>query len=164
LRLSQEDRAIRDAIQRGKARDSINLEIRHATTVDDLRRELLSDDYEVLHFSGHGDFDTLLFENEAGKKLESPLDAIAALVEHHPSIKCVILNACNSVAAITKPLADITVGMDEAVDDAAAIEFSRGFYDAVAAGKSYEYAVQEGQIACRAKNLDIPLKILKSLP
>ena len=51
--------------------------------------------------------------------------------------------------------------MDKAVDDAAAIEFSRGFYDAVAAGKSYEFAVNEGEIACKAKNIEIPLKMLK---
>jgi hypothetical protein len=50
-----------------KARDSITLEIRHAATVDDLRHALLDDAYDVLHFSGHGDFDTLLFENEQGK-------------------------------------------------------------------------------------------------
>jgi len=161
LKLTQEGRAIREAIQLGKARDSITLDIRHAVTVDDLRRALLDDGYEVLHFSGHGDFDSLLFETEQGKKLDSPIDAIAALVEHHPSIKCVILNACNSIASLTKPLADITVGMDNTVDDAAAIEFSRGFYDAVAAGKSYEFAVKEGEIACQAKNLGLPLKLLK---
>jgi NTP pyrophosphatase (non-canonical NTP hydrolase) len=161
LKLSQEDRAIREAIQRGKSRDSITLEIRHATTIDDLRRALLDDGYQVLHFSGHGSFDSLLFENEQGKKVDSPIDAVAALIAHHPSIECVILNACNSVAAITKPLAAITVGMDNAVDDAAAIEFSRGFYDAVAAGKSYEFAVKEGEIACQTKQLDLPLKVLK---
>ncbi len=127
LRLQQEDRTIREAIQRGKARDYISLEIRHATTVDDLRHELLNDGYQVLHFSGHGDFASLLFENENGKMLDSPLDAIAALVSHHPSIKCVILNACNSLAALSKPIAEVTIGMDNAVGDEAAVEFSRGF-------------------------------------
>lgn len=161
LRLSQEDRAIRQAIQLGKARDSISVETRHATTVDDLRRELLNNGYDILHFSGHGDFDTLLFQNESGKTLESPIDAIAELIKHRPSIKCVILNACNSVAAITKPLADITIGMDKSVGDDAAIEFSRGFYDAVAAGQGYEYAAKEGEIACKTKNLEIPVKVLK---
>jgi hypothetical protein len=161
LRLNQEERAIREAIQRGKARDSISLEVRHATTVDDLRRELLDDGYEVLHFSGHGDFDTLLFEKGDGKKLESPIEALSALIARHPSIKCVILNACNSAAGLTQPLGDITVGMDKPVSDEAAIEFSRGFYDAVAAGRNYEDAIEEGKISCKAKTLEIPLKVLK---
>jgi hypothetical protein len=161
LRLSEEDRAIREAIQRGKARESIHLEIRHATTIDDLRHELLNDAYEILHFSGHGDLDALLFENDKGKKLNAPLNAISSLVGHHPSIKCVILNACDSVAAVSTPIADVTVGMDSSVNNAAAIEFSRGFYDAVAAGKSYEFAIKEGQIACETKGLKLPLKTLK---
>lgn len=55
----------------------------------------------------------------------------------------------------------MTVGMDNTVDNAAAIEFSRGFYDAVAAGKSFEFAVKEGEIACKGKNLELPLKVLK---
>jgi NTP pyrophosphatase (non-canonical NTP hydrolase) len=161
LRLSVEERAIREAVQRGKARDSVSLEFRNATTVDDLRRALLDDGYEILHFSGHGDFDVLLFENDQGKKLESPLEAIAALVRQYASIKCVILNSCSSLAALTTPIADVTVGMESSVDNAAAVEFSRGFYDAVAAGKSYDFCIQEGQIACKTKNLDLPLKILK---
>jgi NTP pyrophosphatase (non-canonical NTP hydrolase) len=161
LKLGQEDRAIRDAVQRGKARDSITLEIRHAATIDDLRRALLDDGYQVLHFSGHGNVDSLLFETEQGRKLASPLDAIAALIEHHSSIECVILNACDSLAAIIEPLADYTVGMGSTVDDAAAIEFSRGFYDAVAAGKSYEFAVEEGKLACQGKKLDLPVKMLR---
>jgi NTP pyrophosphatase (non-canonical NTP hydrolase) len=78
LRLSQEDRAIRQAIQRGRARDFISLEVRHATTVDDLRHALLDDSYEVLHFSGHGDSDTLVFEDTAGKKHMSRCHSLAS--------------------------------------------------------------------------------------
>lgn len=162
LKLQQEERVIREAVRGGKARDSISLDTRHATTVDDLRRALLDDGYQVLHFSGHGDFDALLFENEQGKKLDSPLDAIAALVRHHPSIKCVILSACNSTAALNAPIAEITIGMDNPVDDSAAIEFSRGFYDAIAAGKSYDDAINEGEIACQLKSLELPLKVLRA--
>jgi hypothetical protein len=111
-------------------------------------------------FSGHGDFASLLFEDEEGKALDSPLDAIGALVGHHPSIKCVILNACNSVAALASPIAEFTIGMDSSVDDDAAIQFAQGFYDAIAAGKPYEFAVQEGKLACQTKGLVIPLRVL----
>lgn len=161
LRLAQEDRVIRQALQRGKARDHVSLEVRHATTVDDLRHALLDDGYEVLHFSGHGSFDALLFEDSQGKKLDAPLDAICALVAHHPSIKCVILNACDSVAALSKPVADVTIGMDSAVDDEAAIQFAQGFYDAIGAGKSFDFAINEGELACQTKGLTLPLKVLK---
>ncbi len=147
---------------RGRNRTVSRLEFRHATTVDELRLALLDDGYKVLHFSGHGDFDCLLFENEQGKKLDSPLNAVGALVKRHPSINCVILNACNSTAALSTPIAEITIGMDSPVDDRAAVEFSRGFYDAIAAGKSYEDAIAEGKLACQLKKLDLPLKVLKA--
>jgi hypothetical protein len=51
--------------------------------------------------------------------------------------------------------------MDSTVDDEAAIEFSRGFYDAVAAGRSLERAVREGKASCESKNLTAPIKTLK---
>jgi NTP pyrophosphatase (non-canonical NTP hydrolase) len=161
LRLTQEDRVIRKALERGKAREHVSVEVRHATTVDDLRRVLLNDGYEILHFSGHGDFNALLFEDSQGNGVESPLKAIAALVAHHPTIRCVVLNACNSLAALTEPLADFTIGMETPVDDEAAIQFAEGFYDAIAAGKSYDFAFEEGKIACEAKAFTLPIKMLK---
>jgi hypothetical protein len=51
--------------------------------------------------------------------------------------------------------------MDNTVDDDAAIQFARGFYDAVAAGKWYEFAIEEGKIACTAKGLALSLDVLK---
>jgi NTP pyrophosphatase (non-canonical NTP hydrolase) len=161
LRLTQEERAIRQALQRGKARDFISLETRQSATVDDLRHALLDDGYQVLHFSGHGDSDSLLFEDASSNVQISPLDAIASLTEQHPSIKCVVLNACQSLSTLTNSLADVTIGMDNFVDDLAAIEFAQGFYDAIAAGKPYDYAIKEGELACKLKGLSLPLKILK---
>ena len=46
---------------------------------------------------------------------------------------------------MSKPVADLTIGMDSSVDDEAAIQFARGFYDAIAASKSYEFAIREGE-------------------
>jgi len=161
LRLEQEERAIRHAIERGKARDNVSVEFRHATTVDDLRHALLDDSYQVLHFGGHGEFDTLLFEDERSNVVKSPMEAIISLVDHHPSIQCVVLNACNSAAGLHTAIADFTIGMDQTVGDDAAIQFAQGFYDAVAAGKSYEFAIEEGRISCDAKKLTLPLRVLK---
>ena len=54
LRLGAEDRTIRECFRRGKMRDSIELVVRHAATVDDVRRALLDDEFTIVHFSGHG--------------------------------------------------------------------------------------------------------------
>ena len=161
LELGQEERVIRGAIVRGKARDSISIEIRHAANADDLRHALLDADYQILHFSGHADLESLFFTNEVGTKTTSPIAAIESIVKQHPSVKCLILNACDSMALLDKPLADFTIGMDSTVSDEGAIEFSRGFYDAIAAGRTIQYAVEEGRTCCETKNLSVPIRVLK---
>jgi hypothetical protein len=50
--------------------------------------------------------------------------------------------------------------MEKAIDDQAAIEFARGFYDAVGAGKDFDFAVEEGKSAAALKGYDLPIKIL----
>ena len=161
LDLGREERIIREAIKLGKARDSISIESRTAATSDDLRRALLDADYQILHFSGHGDLDSLLFTNELGKKAPTPIESLESILRQHPSVRCLILNACDSMSVLTVAMADFTIGMDSTVSDEGAIEFSRGFYDAIAAGRSLEYAVEEGKASCESKNLTAPIKMLK---
>ncbi len=161
LDLGREERIIREAIKLGKLRDNISIESRTAATADDLRRALLDADYQILHFSGHGDLDSLFFTNELGKKAPTPIEAIESILRQHPAVRCLILNACDSMVILTTAITDFTIGMDSTVDDDAAIEFSRGFYDAIAAGRSLELAVEEGKASCESKNLTAPVKVLK---
>jgi len=161
LDLGREQKAVQDAITRGRARDSVKLDTRNAATADDLRRALLDGDYQILHFSGHGDLESLLFTTEAGKQAATPIDAFGTILKQHPTVTCLILNACDSMSSLNNPIADYTIGMDSSVDDEAAIEFSRGFYDAVAAGRDIEYSIEEGKASCESKGLKIPVKVLK---
>ena len=54
LDVASEDRIIRECIQLSEHRDNIDLEILHASTIHDVRRALLRNDYRIIHFSGHG--------------------------------------------------------------------------------------------------------------
>lgn len=65
LRLGEEDRTIQECVRRSKNRDNLSLIIHHAATVDDIRRALLDNDYEIVHFSGHGTGTGLAFEDNA---------------------------------------------------------------------------------------------------
>jgi NTP pyrophosphatase (non-canonical NTP hydrolase) len=161
LDLGREDRVIREAIALGKVRESVSVETRNAATTDDLRRALLNGDYQILHFSGHGNLDSLLFTNEMGKKAVAPIEAIHSILGQHPTVRCLILNACDSMLSLTKAMADYTIGMDSTVGDDASIEFSRGFYDAIAAGRSIEYSINEGKTCCELKGLPVPVKVLQ---
>lgn len=115
-----------------------------AATPTDFRRALLDGNYDIIHFAGHSDSDNLIFEDDRGNSSPAPLAAIGDLIEKSGNIKAVILNACNSVSTLAKSISPITIGMDDAIDDHAAIEFSRGFYDAIVRGKSVSDAYDEG--------------------
>ena len=74
-----------------------------------------------------------------------------------------MLNACSILnAPIQIKPKFVVVGMEARVGDQAAIEFSRGFYDAIGAGKSIDKAIDEGNKCTRLKGLEaqLPLKVL----
>ncbi len=153
LRLSTEDRVIHQCLKLSKYRDNISLDVLHAATIHDVRRALLDKDYRIVHFSGHGTGRGLAFENELGQVQSIPQDALAEFLSaYSPPIECVVMNACYSdvqghLISLGVPC---TIGMNGAISDEGATEFTRGFYDAIGAGKSIEFAYQEG---CRTIKL-----------
>ncbi len=154
LRLDEEDRIIRECLERAKHRESMHYEIRHAVRVKDLQRMLLEDDYQVVHFSGHATSSgKLALEDEDGNpKLVAP-GTLAALLSNFKSIECVLLNACYSAQAGGPVSLGIpfTIGMEGPISDDAAKHFTRGFYDALGAGKGYQFAYNMG---CSAMALE----------
>jgi hypothetical protein len=154
IRVTAEHRAINEAIRRSGRKNSIVLDTLPAATPQDLRRKLLDNSYDIIHFAGHGDEDNLVFEDETGKSANVPLTAIAELVCNRPNIKCVILNACDAGKKLTLPISKCTIAMVDSIDDTAAIEFSRGFYDAIAAGKNVQNAFDEGRLSVKMANQD----------
>lgn len=158
LRLGEEWRAINQAIKMSKHRDLISIVSLHAATVHDLRQELLNNSYHIIHISSHGDSLGLFLETETGEEYRVPQTGLAELFKDYSapkgSIECVLLNACYSsiqgeLISLGSPY---TIVMDGPLKDNAAIEFSRGFYDAIGAGKDIALAYQEG---CRAVSLSL---------
>jgi NTP pyrophosphatase (non-canonical NTP hydrolase) len=161
IRGDREYRAINEAIQLSNRGTEIPVRYLAAATVEDLHRALLRDSYEIIHFSGHSNGDSLIFEDAEGQSREVPLSAIAELVQRRADVRCVILNSCESTKKLTIPMAGHTIGMSDSIDDAAAIEFARGFYDALACGKTVDDAVEEGKAAAMLKQLGVPVFVLK---
>ncbi len=147
LNLLTEQRAIKEALKLGVNSCRFQFEDLPAATTSDLRRTLLSKDFDIIHFSGHADSRSLVFVDDRNSPVDVAIEVIATLVREYPSVKCVVLNACESAKALTVPISPVTIGMDEAIPDDTAIEFSRGFYDALAAGKEVKRAYSEGIIA-----------------
>lgn len=151
LRLDRELRIIREAIERSRHRTQLRLEIRTAATIHDLRRALLDGRYDLVHISGHGEREGLLLEDEHGECVEVPKQALARLFGRYAPpvgpLRCVVLNACWSLATGESMAMDVpfTVAMDGPISDRGALEFSRGFYDALGAGLDFATAYAEGR-------------------
>jgi hypothetical protein len=168
LRLENEDRVMRESVKLSLYREHIGLEILHAARVDDFARALLEKEYQIVHFSGHGTGKGLAFENESQQTQVVPKDALTeTLSAYSPPIECVLLNACYSnVNADSLSMGvPYTIVMNGPISDEGATEFTRGFYDAIGAGKSIEFAYKEGCRRIRLKTLPdgaTPVLVTKS--
>lgn len=155
LRLDEEVREIQEGLQRSRSRDKFELITKWAVRPDDLRRALLDNEPQIVHFSGHGaGNEGLALENNTGQMQLVSTESLARLFKlFKDKIECVLLNACYSevqAEAIYQHI-DCVVGMNQAIGDRAAIKFAVGFYDALGADRSYEDAYEFG---CTAIDLE----------
>ena len=79
LRLGTEERAIYQSIRLSRNRDRISLTTCHATTIHDLRRALLENEFQIVHIAGHGSDVGLILEDELGGQYIVPQQALADL-------------------------------------------------------------------------------------
>ncbi len=161
LRTAEEDRTLRESIQLSANRDHFHIETLNAATVDDLRRALLRERFDVVHFSGHGSTRGLLFEDVSGRLMVPPSDAMAELLARR-RVKIALLNACYSlsVGRLSSIGLEYTIASSGPISDPGAIEFTRGFYDALGAGAGADDAYAEGMSAAALKGLQVDSVLL----
>jgi hypothetical protein len=148
LRLDEEMREIKEGLRRAKQRDNFVIETGQAVRYRDIHRAILDFEPNIVHFSGHGAGEEgLAFEDETGQVKLVEAQALASLFNlFADQIECVVLNACYSevqAKAIAEHISYV-VGMSKAIGDKAAIEFAVGFYDALGAGRTVEFAYKLG--------------------
>jgi hypothetical protein len=174
LRLSTEVKRIREGLQRSQNRDLFVLREIWDVNPTSLRRAMMDEKPNIVHFSGHGtgERELILEGYDEGTTSFASSNALEALFrfasenqEH--KLECIILNACHTeyqAEAISKNI-DYVIGMSESIPDSIAIEFSAGFYDALFSGKTIKSAYEMGLIAIKFKNIvgdSIP--VLKTKP
>lgn len=149
LRLHAELEKIRLQLRLGNDRDNIELHSRGALRVEDFSQALLDVGPRIVHFSGHGAANGRLYlENEVGAPSFGSVEGLADLLKQFSdTVECVIVNACESrlLARTIAREIDYVIGMREAIWDAAAVKFSIGFYQGLAAGRSIESAFALGR-------------------
>ncbi|WP_414583336.1 GUN4 domain-containing protein [Scytonema sp. PCC 10023] len=148
LRLDEEMREIKAGLRRAKKRDLYLIERAEAVRYRDIHRAILDYEPHIIHFSGHGTGEEgLAFEDEMGQVKLVDAEALAGLFQlFADQLECVVLNACYSKYQAQEIAQHINyvVGMSQAIQDKAAIEFAVGFYDALGAGRNYEFAYKLG--------------------
>lgn len=158
LRLQEEEREIKEQLRiAGYGKVPINSS--GATRPRDIQQAMLDWKPQVVHFSGHGaGKEGLVFEDGTGQEKLVDSEALANLfrlfTRQYP-IECVVLNACYSevqAQAIARHV-DYVIGMTQAIGDRAAIEFSVGFYKALGAGESFQFAYELGCLAIQLEGI-----------
>ncbi|MCP4220744.1 MAG: SAVED domain-containing protein [bacterium] len=147
LRLDEEVREIEEGLNRSNRRDDFKIIPRWAINIRNLRRAILDNKPDIIHFCGHGQKDGIILEDELGFPIVVNQEALTDLFRLvKDTVKCVLLIACLSESqakAISKHIKTV-IGMKKEIKDKAAIEFSVGFYDALGAGRPVEKAFEFG--------------------
>jgi hypothetical protein len=138
-----------------------------------LRDKLRGGEYHMLHFIGHGGFDTgsdegaLVFCDQEGKGRIVGAQRFGTILHDHQSLRLVILNACEGSRTSEKdPFAGTAqtlvqqgvpavIAMQFEITDPAAITFAKEFYTVVAGGHPVDAALAQARLAIFADENDI---------
>jgi hypothetical protein len=176
LALDKEISEIEKSLRRSTNREGFKLVSRLAVGTRDLHQALLEVEPQIIHFCGHGtngsessvapgsrklnvvsgavDEGGIFLQDDTGNaQLVTGMALTNLLSLFDDRLECVILNSCYSSAQadLIKQRIPIVIGMKQAIGDKAAIEFSRGFYDALGAGRTIDKAFEFG---CNAIDLE----------
>lgn len=170
LAVEEEWQRIQTALAPVIATKQIELERLAKATWDELQSQLRKQSFHILHFVGHGLFDSqqgnggLLFEDEEGFTQLISARKLAHLLRNHPSLRLALLNACEgAVSAADNPFAGVAqalvqqgipavIAMQQAISDRAALTFGPTFYAAVADGYPVDAALTQARMAVYAEN------------
>lgn len=153
--------ALRPLIDQGQ----IQLQVLENPTLAQLQATLRTVTVHVLHFIGHGLFDTAAQEGQlalcdaTGKAELIPAQALGNLLHNEQSVRLVLLNSCEgSRTGLNAPFAGVAqtlvqqgvpavIAMQCAISDQASLVFAQEFYAALAAGYSVDGALTEARVA-----------------
>lgn len=158
LRSDVEYREINREISMGTQRNNLELVSEPAVRAGDLLKALMKHKPDIVHFSGHCNTSgAIMLEDENGYCKPVSREVISELFSIlKDNIRVVVLNACyaKDQAEALSEIIDFTIGMDDAIDDKAAIVFSSQFYQSLAFGRSVEEAFKLALTRLRLEDID----------
>ncbi|MBD0319293.1 MAG: SEL1-like repeat protein [Gemmatimonadetes bacterium] len=144
LSLQEDLRSIQVKVRAAEYRDALHFDIRPAARLDDVVQALYETRPRIVHFSGHGCSDGLMFVGTDGHTPQwaSVEDLTELFTAFRGEIGLVVLSAC-STGVQARAIADVVgcaIGTPARIADEAAIAFNAEFYRALAFGESVEGA------------------------
>ena len=141
ISLDREVRDLENLIRSTNDSKEFQIDIGISIQSTDLQRLMLEHQPNIVHFYGHGTGEEgLVFRDQ---KIDTDaLSGLFKLFKKH--LECVVLNGCYSQVQANEIVKHIryVIGMNQALIDDTAIAFSRGFYQALGYGLSYERAYE----------------------
>jgi len=153
------DQALRPLVNRRR----VSLTRLDGVTQEALRQALRRDACHVLHYIGHGGYDSaaetgfLVLQEQGGGARPCGASRLTYLLREQPALRLVVLNACEGGrSSRTDPFAGVAqslvqgaipavVAMQFPVTDAAAVVFAKAFYEALASGRPVDLALAEAR-------------------
>jgi hypothetical protein len=149
--------------------DDVHIEWLHEDRWAELAQAIRSQPWHVLHIMSHGGFDPagggyiqLSGENGTGRPI-SAVD-LARLISENPSLRLIVLNACESAFSNTEGIFTSTaeklvregipavVAMQYEITDTAALVFASSFYEQIAQGVPVDRAMTRARETVKMTN------------
>ncbi|MGR3723152.1 CHAT domain-containing protein [Abyssibius alkaniclasticus] len=171
IRTDTEVRQVTQAIQRSTNRQFIDIAHYPAAQFSDLLDALNEFQPDVVHFSGHGGAQSVVFDGgsiDAPDSVEIDYSMInRALAATKTPPKLLVLNACDTHLGAEVFLDNVSfvVAMSDSIPDITATVFATQLYSALAAKQPLAKAVEQGKLAVQALGLaesDLP-KVLAAI-
>jgi GTPase SAR1 family protein len=116
--------------------------------------KVVSQQPQIIHFAGHGEDEGLVLENENGDEHLLPNKALRDLFrEYHDQIQLIVLNACYS-ASQAKTISEAgiyVVGMNDEIEDEAALDLAFGIYSAIGHGTKVDRLFSGGKFMLESR-------------
>lgn len=171
LQTGVEARYIDEGIRLANRASEVELKVVLAPTLDTLLDTLNAYSPDVIHFSGHGGGQALLFDNyragdDGGTILD--FDMVSRVIEATSvTPKLLVLAACDTVDGADRFLDSVpaVVAMADTIEDEAACEFSKRFYQSLSAGATILNSLDQAKIGLEHRgytDADLPTLLIRN--
>lgn len=154
-RVHEELRGIQQKLHFAPKRHALTLTSCLAVQPNDLCQVVLKEHPQIVHFCSHGRRDgTLILEDEVGRSFFVQRKALAEFFGlFSTSVKCVLINGCFSSAQADEIAnhIDYVIGMKNDATNEATFEFAVSFYNALADGRTLDFAFDYARRALDVK-------------